>query len=139
MTLSPGTSSSSLAIDMGVYMKDKVPGTSGQKINGSEMPLAFRLKDCPHYDGHGIVPKITFKANKDDHNPKLIKLDGSGAKGVGIGLYDDSGNLLDIRDIYQHNIATPKGEALFIIPFKMTYVSNGETAKPGKENASISF
>ncbi|WP_032115445.1 fimbrial protein [Candidatus Arsenophonus nilaparvatae] len=139
VTLSPGSSNSSLAIDMGVYMKDKVPSTSGQKVNGSERPLAFRLKNCPHYDGHSIVPKITFKANKDDHNPKLIKLDGSGAEGVGIGLYDDSGNLLDIRDIYQHNIATPKGGVLFIIPFKVAYVSNGETAKPGKANASISF
>uniref|UniRef100_A0A3B0MIN3 Putative fimbrial-like protein YfcP n=1 Tax=Arsenophonus endosymbiont of Trialeurodes vaporariorum TaxID=235567 RepID=A0A3B0MIN3_9GAMM len=109
VTLSPGSSSSSLAIDMSVYMKDKVPSTSGQKVTGSERPLAFRLKDCPHYDGYSIVPKITFKANNDDHNPKLIKLDGSGAEGVGIGFYDDSGNLLDIRDIYQHNIATPKG------------------------------
>jgi len=133
------SNSLSLAIDMGVYMKDNVPHTSGQKVNGSQKSLVFGLKNCTHYDDYSIVPKITFKANMDDHNPKLIKLDGSGAEGVGIGLYDNSDNLLDIRDIYQHNIATPKGGTLFIIPFKVAYVSNGETAKPGKANASISF
>ncbi|WP_334473328.1 hypothetical protein [Arsenophonus sp. PmNCSU2021_1] len=58
---------------------------------------------------------------------------------MGIGLYDDSGKLLDIRDIYQHNIATPKVGESFVIPFKVAYVSNGQTAKSGAANASISF
>ncbi|WP_334473326.1 fimbrial protein [Arsenophonus sp. PmNCSU2021_1] len=55
----------SLTISMGVYMKDKVPSTSGQKVDGSEKELVFSLKNCPHYDGYSFVPKITFKANND--------------------------------------------------------------------------
>ncbi|HGJ5875197.1 MAG TPA: fimbrial protein [Arsenophonus sp.] len=139
LTLS-ASSSTSLTIDMGAYMKDKVPRTSGQKIAGSEKPLEIRLTDCPHNDGYNILPKIIFKANPDDHNTKLIKLEGSGAEGIGVGLYDSAGNLLDIRKTYQPGLATPRDTSTSLtIPFKAAYVSNGQTAKAGKANASVSF
>ncbi|HGJ5857742.1 fimbrial protein [Arsenophonus nasoniae] len=133
------SSSSSLAIDMGVYMKDKVPNASGQKVVGSEKELSIKLQDCPHYDGYDIMPKIVFRANHDDHNSKLIKLDGTGAEGIGIGLYDSSGRLLDIKDVYESKVATSKDNRMLTFLFKAAYVSNGQKVKSGKANASINF
>lgn len=143
LTLSANSSNSSnsLVIDMGVYMKDKVPRTSGQKVAGSEESLEIRLTGCPHYDGYSIFPKIIFKANPDNHNTKLIKLEGSGAEGIGVGLYDSAGDLLDIRKAYHKpRLATPRDTSTsLIIPLKAAYVSNGQKAKAGKADASVSF
>lgn len=123
---------------MGAYMKDQVPKASGGKIAGSEKPIEIKLDKCPNGKNYSVYPKVKISAIKDSFHDKLIKLDESGAKGVAIGLYDEAGNLLDIKKNYEPNVAF-NNESPFIIKLKAAYIANGQPVKAGKANATIGF
>lgn len=132
------SSTDSLTIQMGAYMRSQVPHSRGGKIIGSEKPIEIKLDRCPHGSGYSVYPKVKITAVKDSYHDKLIQLDGAGAEGVAIGLYDPSGNLLDIKKEYELNDPFDNKNP-FIIKLEAAYIANGQPVKAGKANASMSF
>lgn len=132
------SSANSLTVQMGAFMKDKVPTESGKKVPDSEKQIEIKLDRCPHGSGYSVYPIVKISASNDSFNKKLIKLDNNGAEGVAIGLFDSTGNLLDITENYEHNLPF-KNNGPVIINLKAAYVANGQRVKAGKANATIGF
>lgn len=132
------SSANSLTVQMGVFMKDKVPTVRGEKIPGSEKPIEIKLDRCPNGSGYSIYPKIKMTAPNDKFHDKLIKLDESGAEGIAIGLYDSNGKLLDITKEYEHHAPFDNSNP-FIIKLKAAYIANGQKVKAGQANATMNF
>lgn len=132
------SSANSLTVQMGTFMKDKVSTVRGEKIPGSEQPIEIKLDRCPTGSNYSIYPTVKISAINDSSHSKLIKLDEQGAEGIAIGLFDSTGNLLDITKHYEHH-APFNNNGPLIINLKAAYIANGQPVKAGKANATINF
>ncbi|PHM26109.1 fimbrial protein [Xenorhabdus budapestensis] len=122
-------------VDMGIYLKSGIVGTSGTEVLGSKKDFKIKLTGCPVTAPVSRMV-VTLSGTNDTHNPNLLKIDSSGAEGIGIGVYSKSKLI---------NFSAPKLDDINInsadmeIPLQVAYVSNGETVTAGKANSTLSF
>lgn len=129
---------SDFPVTMGAYLKSEIKNRGDDKFSGSERDLSIRLISCPVVVGAPVLMSIAFTGTADKVDNKLLILDSSGAKGIGIGLYDEGGNQIPLNSA-EYDYPVTIGNNDVNIPFKVTYVSNGEASAAGKAEATLNF
>lgn len=136
-----------IAVNLGTVSADSVGGTAGHGIAGGTS-ISLNL-DCGNTATDLTLVKMKFDplagSGIDGKNNKLLKISGS-AKGVGIGLYDDNNNLLNLAANETINAPLVKGgtEAAPVytaaLNMRAGYVANGEAAiGAGTANGTLPF
>ncbi len=130
--------SSGNTVNMGTYLKSEIP-KQGEQLIGSKRDFEIKLTGCPVDKSAPIMMDVTFSGSrKDAKNQKLLALDSSSSsKGISIGIYDKSDSPIDLSSKYSFPDGIKSSD--IEIPLKAAYVSNGETARAGTANATLSF
>lgn len=134
---------SSNAVDMGTYLTSDIE-KKGEEVTGSKKPFKINLTGCP-VTTTPLTMEATFSGNKvDSVDSKLLALDalsGTGATGIGIGIYNSTtGQQIDLSS--SSNSKLPEiqiSTADIEIPLQVAYVSNGQRIKSGKAEATLNF
>ncbi|CNK02230.1 Type-1A pilin [Yersinia aldovae] len=124
-------------VKMGNYSKADIGAKSA--VVGSRIGFEIKLKDCPVVAADKLALSIKLTGTADSDVPEIIKLDGSGATGVGIGIYDPKKSSLIKIDSTLHDLDTKIEHKQMTIPLQAAYVSNGATKAAGPANASVNF
>lgn len=128
---------SALSVPMGAFLKSEIKN-KGDKVSGSERDFDIKLTGCPVVTGAPVLMSIAFTGTADLEDDKLLKLDATGAEGIGIGLYDKDGNQISLNSAsYEYPDAI--NSANVNIPFKVAYVANGQSGVAGKAEATLNF
>ncbi|WP_340616608.1 fimbrial protein [Xenorhabdus entomophaga] len=131
-------------VNMGTYHTSDITETKkGSEVPGSKKPFSIKLTGCP-VTTIPLTIEATFSGNKvDSVNNKLLELDtlsetGTGAAGIGIGIYDEKDQQIDLS-------SSPTLPGIEIngtnmeVPLRAAYVSNGKPARSGKAEATLNF
>lgn len=136
-------------IDMGKVSIDSIQSAAGNGTIAAGKNINLNL-DCGG-TGTGLTSvNVAFDpasgSGFDAQNSALLAIEAGGAAGVGIGLYDTSSNLLDLRA--GEYFSAPLTEAddgeggkvyTADLNIRAAYVGNGETIEPGLANATLPF
>ncbi|WP_260436074.1 fimbrial protein [Burkholderia sp. Bp9143] len=135
-----------IAVNLGTVSADSIGGTAGHGIaGGTSINLSL---DCGSTATDLTLVKMKFDplagSGIDGKNNKLLKVAGT-AKGVGIGLYDDSNNLLNLAANETVNAPLVKGGTAetptytAALNMRAGYVANGDTVEAGTANGTLPF
>ncbi|MBC8950393.1 MULTISPECIES: fimbrial protein [Xenorhabdus] len=127
-------------VNMGTYHMSDI-GKKGTEIAGSKKPFSIKLTGCP-VTTTPLTMEVTLSGSTlDSVDNRLLALDGlsgTAAAGIGIGIYNSTGKQIDLS-------SSPKlpiieiNEADMKIPLQVAYVSNGQSVKAGKADATLNF
>ncbi|WP_053067955.1 fimbrial protein [Xenorhabdus khoisanae] len=131
---------SSNAVDMGTYLRSNIL-KKGEEVTGSKKPFKINLTGCP-VTTTPLTMETTFSGNTaDTTDGKLLALDtlsGTGATGIGIGIYNSTGQQIDLSSSPTLP-GIPINKTDMEIPLQVAYVSNGQPTKSGKAEATLNF
>ncbi|WP_260436432.1 fimbrial protein [Burkholderia cenocepacia] len=135
-----------IAVNLGTVSADSIGGTAGHGIAGGTS-INLNL-DCGSTATDLTLVKMKFDplagSGIDGKNNKLLKVSGT-AKGVGIGLYDDNNNLLNLAANETINGPLVKGGTTetptytAALNMRAGYVANGDTVAAGTANGTLPF
>lgn len=144
-----------ITVNLGAVSKSALAETAG----GANIAAAKNINlvlDCANaIDGLKNVhvtflPKVSGGSGLDPDNSKLLKISGT-AKGVGIGLFDASNQLLDLADpmaklsgplsVTSDGETPPKYTGSANLNLRAAYVASGTLAsiEPGTANGTLPF
>ncbi|PFH19502.1 fimbrial protein [Burkholderia sp. JKS000303] len=135
-----------IAVNLGTVSADSIGGTAGHSIAGGTS-ISLNL-DCGNTATDLTLVKMKFDplagSGIDGKNNKLLKISGS-AVGVGIGLYDDNNNLLNLAANETINAPLVKGGTdekptyTAALNMRAGYVANGDKVAAGTANGTLPF
>ncbi|MDE9542796.1 type 1 fimbrial protein [Xenorhabdus bovienii] len=110
---------------------------AGKGTTGGETPFRIHLIGCGIVGGSANV-QVKFGGVKDriDGNLLQINSDSGDATGVGIGIYEKNGTLINMGALSK---GIPVVSPATTLEFKAKYVSTGATVTPGTVKASTDF
>ncbi|BET96639.1 fimbrial protein [Xenorhabdus taiwanensis] len=127
-------------VNMGTYHTSDI-GNKGTEISGSKKSFSIKLTGCP-VTTTPLTMEVTLSGSSlDSVDNRLLALDGSSgtnAAGIGIGIYNNTGTQIDLSSSSKLpgiKINTADME----IPLQVAYVSNGQSVKAGKADATLNF
>ncbi|ORM96419.1 hypothetical protein HA46_16960 [Pantoea septica] len=118
-----------LNVPMGTVQASDLYAPDSQR---PQTPFVLNLENC------GVAfsgAKIRFTAQKDENDPTLIRIDPSGATGVGIQLLDEEGNRLAVGE--QTAAKGRAGDDRVAINFFARLAATGAPLKAGPVSASV--
>ncbi|MDC9603571.1 fimbrial protein [Xenorhabdus griffiniae] len=127
-------------VNMGTYHMSDI-GKKGSEITGSKKPFSIKLTGCP-VTTTPLIMEVTLSGNTPDSTDnRLLALDGSSgtaAAGIGIGIYNNAGVLIDLSSSSKlPGVTIDKAD--MEIPLQVAYVSNGQSVRAGKADATLNF
>ncbi|MDE9454513.1 fimbrial protein [Xenorhabdus bovienii] len=110
---------------------------AGKGKTGGDTPFIIGLTGCG-IAGDSANVQVKFGGVKDSIDGNLLQInsDSGGAKGVGIGIYEKNGTLINMGALSK---GIPVVSPATTLEFKAKYVSTGATVTPGTVKASTDF
>lgn len=125
-----GSAPGNINIPLGNFSVNEFGSTGTTAGNGK---IVMDLAGCPNQIS---TVKIQFDGTADNTNPSLLKIDGSGATGLGIGIYETDGTPIPIG-MSSRDITLTSGAAR--AEFDAKLMSTASTVGPGSVDATATY
>lgn len=143
-----GGAPNAIVVDMGTVNLDSIG--SGETIGSQSTAFSLAVNCSAGADGVTFVhmafdPATGAGSGMDPHHNSLLQLrnpaDLTSAKGVGIGLFDDSNVLvkLDQNDKITAPFTEAAGAGTATMNLQVAYMANGEPPEPGTADGFLPF